>query len=149
MDNPEMSTTLDTHPLCLLVIVPCDVCLMLPTSLGCPFLIVPLCLLVIVPCDVCLMLPTSLGCPFLIVPLCLLVIVPCDVCLMLPTSLGCPFLIASLCFSNKIKRNIIQVHFWSSTSAPNSFHGKRAFLQLQDWIVTIDQLNSQEWPLDS
>ena len=45
----------------------------------------------------------------------------------------------------KFKRNIIQVHFWSSTPAPTSFHGKRAFLQRQDWIVTIDQLNSQEW----
>ena len=45
----------------------------------------------------------------------------------------------------KFKRNIIQVHFWSSTPTPTSFHGKRAFLQRQDWIVTIDQLNSQEW----
>jgi len=46
--------------------------------------------------------------------------------------------------NKKLKRNITQVHSLSSTSAATSFHGKRAFLQRQDWIVTIDHLNSQE-----
>jgi len=43
----------------------------------------------------------------------------------------------------------LQVHSLSPTPAAASYHSKRAYLQLQEWVVTTYHINPLEWGWES